>query len=301
MHDVYAYGVIAPSTLIELGDDYPPAGGYAEIAAVHPSIGGEAAGGAYVLARLGVTTKLDGNRLGNDHLSARTLELLGAAGVDCSAIRREGDIASVTEFVLAGGEARTILATYRKLLADRAWNDPSPEDIRDSRIVCLDPFFLDASEQAARWCGETGTPYVTVDVAPDSAIAAGAEVLVISEEFAARAFDTPDPREVLAGYLEQCGGMVILTRGSQGLLYGRRGERPHEYDPFRVEARDTTGAGDSFRAGIIYGMLRGYPDEGLVRTAGAVAALVCQRPPGVVNSPTRPELESFLDQHPGRR
>lgn len=297
MHDVYAYGVIAPSTLIELSDDYPPAGGYAEIAAVHPSIGGEAAGGAYVLARLGVATKLNGNRLRDDDLSARTLELLGAAGVDCSAIRLERDIASVTEFVLAGGEARTILGTYRSLLAEQAWSDPSREDIRASRIVCLDPFFLDASEQAARWCGETGTPYVTVDVSPDSAVAAGADVLVISEEFAARTFDTPDPREVLAGYLERCGGLVVLTRGSRALLYGRRGEQSQEYDPFRVEARDTTGAGDSFRAGIIYAMLRGYPDEGLVRTAGAVAALVCQRPPGVVNSPTQPELELFLDQH----
>ena len=129
MHDVYAYGVIAPSTLIELGDDYPPAGGYAEIAAVHPSIGGEAAGGAYVLARLGVATKLNGNRLGADDMSARTLELLSAAGVDCSAIRLERDIASVTEFVLAGGEARTVLGTYRRLLAEQAWSDPSREDV----------------------------------------------------------------------------------------------------------------------------------------------------------------------------
>ena len=29
MHDVYAFGVFAPSTLIVLEDDYPPSGGYA--------------------------------------------------------------------------------------------------------------------------------------------------------------------------------------------------------------------------------------------------------------------------------
>lgn len=88
MHDVYAYGVIAPSTLIELSDDDPSPGGYAEIAGVHPSIGGTA-GGAFVLARLGVATKLNGNRLGDDDSSVRTLGLLTAAGVDCSAITLE--------------------------------------------------------------------------------------------------------------------------------------------------------------------------------------------------------------------
>ncbi len=224
------------------------------------------------------------------------LELLAAAGVDHSAISVE-PAPSVTEVVLATGDARTVLGTYRKLTADSAWSDPSREDIRVSRIVCLDPFFLDASRQAARWCAETGTPYVTVDAPPDSEIARGAEVLVISEEFAARTFETSAPREVLVAYVERCGGLVILTRGSKRLLYGRRGEQPREYQPFSVEARDTTGAGDSFRAGIIYGMLQGYADEGLVRTASAVAALVCQRLPGIVNSPSEQELADFLGQH----
>ena len=54
MHDVYAFGVIAPSTLLVLEDDYPPSGGYAEIAGVYPSFGGEAAGGGLGCGRSGV-------------------------------------------------------------------------------------------------------------------------------------------------------------------------------------------------------------------------------------------------------
>ena len=297
MHDVYAYGVIAPSTLIELSDDVPSAGGYAEIAGVYPSLGGEAAGGAYVLACLGVTTKLSGNKLGSDDLSARTLGILSGVGVDCSAIDVDGDVSSVTEFVLATGSDRTVLGTYRQLLADAAWSFPSREDIGVSRVVCLDPFFLDASLQAARWCAETGTPYVTVDTAPDSEIARSAEAVVIAEEFAARTFETSDPLEVFAAYADQCPGLVILTRGSKPAVYGRRGGQPKHYPPFSVEARDSTGAGDSFRAGIIYGMLRGYDDERLVATASGVAALVCQRVPGVLDSPTEDELQDFLHRH----
>jgi sugar/nucleoside kinase (ribokinase family) len=297
MHDVYAFGVIAPSTLLVLEDEYPPSGGYAEIAGVYPSFGGEAAGGAYVLARLGVGTKLGGNWLGDDESSAHVIEVLSAAGVDCSAIRREGNTRAVREVVLSVAGARTVLGTYKKLMADGAWNAPSEEDIRSSRMVCLDPFFGGESLQAARWCVDADTPYVTVDAAPDSEIAQQAAVLVVSEEFATREFGPHEPREMLATYTDHCHGLVILTRGSEPLVYGRRNGHPQDFTPYSVDVRDTTGAGDSFRAGIIYAMLNGDDDDQLVRTAGAVAALVCERFPGVVNSPSEAELSEFLTRH----
>lgn len=296
MQDVYAYGVIAPSTLLMLDDDYPPAGGYAEIAGLHRSFGGEAAGGAYVLARLGISTTLDGNWLGADEPSAHVIEMLSAAGVDCSAIRRDGDIQPVSEVVLSSGGTRTVLGTYKRLLADGAWNSPSEEDIRSSRIVCLDPFFGAESAQAAGWCVDADKPYVTIDVGPDSSIAQRAAVLIVSEEFAQGEFGPHEARELLAAYNERCDGLVILTRGGERLVFGRGGD-PHEATPYPVEALDTTGAGDSFRAGVIYAMLNGLDDERLVSTASAVAALVCQRFPGVLNSPSEAELSAFLDRH----
>lgn len=294
MHDVYAYGVIAPSTLYELDQDFPPPSGYAEIAGIYASIGGEAATGAYVLGRLGVATKLGGNRLGDDDRAKRAIETLTAAGVDCSTISLDRHTATVTEVVFAARETRTVFGTYARLAADRSWDDPSRRDIQSSRIVCLDPFFGGASEQAARWCREAGVPYVTVDTSPDSIIARNAEILVVSEEFATRTLTAMDPPDVLAAYTAACGGLVILTRGGRNLLYGRRGEDAKKSAPFPVKVRDTTGAGDSFRAGIIYGTLQGYRDEQLIRTASAVAALVCLGIPGVLNSPTEEELNEFL-------
>ncbi len=295
MHEVYAYGMIAPSTLIVLDDDYPPPGGYAEIAGVHPSFGGEAAGGAYVLARLGVGTKLDGTWLGHDQPSTFALEALSGAGVDCRAIRRGPT--SVIEVVISAADARTVLGTYQQLMIDRTWNAPSEEDVRSSRIVCLDPFLGDESLLAAHWCIDAGTPYVTVDASPDSEIAQGAEVLVVSEEFATREFGPHDPRELLATYAERCRGLVILTHGSEPVVYGRRGGQAQECASYPVAVRDTTGAGDSFRAGAIYAMLNDADDPQLVRTASAVAALVCQGFPGVLNSPSEDELSEFLARH----
>jgi sugar/nucleoside kinase (ribokinase family) len=294
--DVYAFGVIAPSTLYELSAGFPPPAGYAEIAGVYPSIGGEAAGGAYVLARLGITTKLAGNRLHDDPAGARVVETLAEAGVDCSAVTLDPQTAPLTEVVFTAGDTRTVFGTYGRLLVDESWDDPAEADVTASRVVCLDPFFGDASEQVARWCRQGTIPYVTVDTAPDSYIANNAEVLIISEEFAARTFTTRDPLEIMAAYKARCPGLVILTLGSDPLLYQRDGAEPKESAPFRVEVRDTTGAGDSFRAGIIYGILHGHDDATLITTASAVAALVCRQVPGVLHSPSEPELQDFLRQ-----
>ena len=135
---------------------------------------------------------------------------------------------------------------------------------------------------------------MTVDTSPDSPIAEHAAVVVVSEEFAARSFDSSDPEMVMSAFTRRCHGLIIVTRGAKPLLYTRAGGAVSDFAPFRVEARDTTGAGDSFRAGIIYGLLRGYNDARLIETASAVAALVSQHVPGVLNSPTVEELEGFL-------
>ena len=293
MHDVYAYGVIAPSTLLELDDDFPQPAGYAELIEAHPSIGGEAAGTAYVLARLGIRTKLSGNRLGLDQHSGRVIDVLAGAGVDCDAIRRVGDRPSVSEVVVASGDSRTIFGSYRQLLSDRAWDGASRADVRSSRIVCLDPFFYDESLQVVRWCTESEIPYVTVDAPPDSEAARHAAVLIISEEFALRTVAT-DPDVVLETFTATCQGLVILTQGSNKILSGRYDEEPQEHATIAADVRDTTGAGDSFRAGIIYGLLRGLDTGHLIRTASAVAAYVCEGIPGVLQSPTEAELERFL-------
>jgi len=298
MHDVYAYGVIAPSTLIELRDDFPASGGYSEIEAVHASLGGEAAGSAYVLARLGVPTKLQGSQLTTDQPSAKVVETLSEAGVDVSAITLSPDIEGTMEIVFAHGGDRTIFGTYGRMLSMRSWDPPSRGDIEASRIVCADPFFMDESLALARWCTELETPLVTVDIPADTEMTRLAEVVIISEEFTARTMKTAGPTDVVAEYTAQCPGLVIHTRGSRTLWYARgQVGTPKEFKPFSVDARDTTGAGDSFRAGVIYGMLHGRDDDELVRLGSGVAALVSQRAPGVLNSPTATELKTFLDSH----
>ena len=58
--------------------------------------------------------------------------------------------------------------------------------------------------------------------------------------------------------------------------------------------KDTTGAGDAFRAGFIYGLCKGLSIEETMRAANAVAALQCREVGARDGLPTEAELQQFL-------
>lgn len=70
--------------------------------------------------------------------------------------------------------------------------------------------------------------------------------------------------------------VVCVTRGENGAALWRRGEWS-EHPGFDVAVRDTVGAGDAFLATLLAGMIRGDPDEELLRRANRVAAWVASQ------------------------
>jgi sugar/nucleoside kinase (ribokinase family) len=65
--------------------------------------------------------------------------------------------------------------------------------------------------------------------------------------------------------------------------------------PFPVVPRCTLGAGDTFRAGVIHGVLRGWDDGRIVRFAAATAACACQRFPMAHNPPSLAEVGALAE------
>ena len=94
--------------------------------------------------------------------------------------------------------------------------------------------------------------------------------------------------------MEKAGGLTILTQGGSDMLYGRRGEAIHRMKPFRVEVKSTLGAGDTFKAGCVYGLLQGMPDEELVRFASACSAVAISRFPLPLHPPKLEEVQSLI-------
>ena len=57
---------------------------------------------------------------------------------------------------------------------------------------------------------------------------------------------------------------------------------------------DSTGAGDVFRSGFVYGLLQGWPVPEVLRFANAAAALSCTRLGAIASVPTLADVKTLL-------
>ena len=90
---------------------------------------------------------------------------------------------------------------------------------------------------------------------------------------------------------------VIVTIGAEGAVASFDGERVTVPVP-KVEVVDTTGAGDIFRSGLIYGQLQGWRGVELLRFANAAAAVSCTRDGAIGGAPTLEDVLALLnDKH----
>lgn len=89
-------------------------------------------------------------------------------------------------------------------------------------------------------------------------------------------------------------GFVCITRGANGSLLCDR-ERAHEHPGFRVQVKDTVGAGDAFTAGLVHGYLRGHSLPELNESANRLGAWVAAHSGAMPQVPER-GLERALMQ-----
>jgi sugar/nucleoside kinase (ribokinase family) len=294
-YDVYAFGVISSSTLHLLRHSFPQPDGYAEITQSLPMTGGEALNSAIVLSRLGLTVQLDGNWLGDTAESRRLLDTIQQYGIDTRRLIMKKRYSGVREIVFSDAQSRTIFGNYVDLLTTtRKWNVPRKADVGNARIVCVDPPFREESASAGRYAKELGIPFVSIDCPCDNELATAAEAVIVSGEFRAREYPGAAPAELFAQYQSRARGLVVFTNGDEPVVYGRHGQDRRQFTPCRVDVVDTAGAGDSFRAGVVYGLLQGWQDPQIVEYASALAGLVCTRFPGVLDSPSHLEVSRFI-------
>jgi len=293
-YDVYSYGVVSSSTLYSIRGSFPAPEGYAEIEDVRHITGGEATNSSIVLSRLGARVKLDGNWLGADEGGRRTKALLSDYQIDTSRLPLRKGYKGVQEVVFAAHGTRTIFGTYCRLLEDSDWNTPHESDVTQAKVICLDPFFARPASRIAEIAHDAGIPLVTVDCQHSDPLLRHASAVVIAESYIRENYAEREPEDLFREYQAAAGGLVIFTFGDAPAWYARPNETVRILRPYSVEAVDTSGGGDAFRAGIVYGFMKGWDDDKMIRFAAAVAAIICTRFPGVLNAPTYDEVLDFM-------
>lgn len=105
-----------------------------------------------------------------------------------------------------------------------------------------------------------------------------------------------DDVETGARKLAEKAGMAVIKLGKTGAMAIRDGEK-YFAPAYKVTAVDTTGAGDSFNAGFVYGFLQGLPMEECLKCGNGCGALSVTKLGGNTGFPFRNELEKWISDH----
>jgi ribokinase len=231
-----------------------------------PAGGGPVA--AVQLAKLAGASKLF-TALGDDELGRRVPEELARHGVQVHAVFR--DTPQRRAFTFLDGEGERTITVIGERLGPNG-DDPLPWDELDSTDAV---YFTAGDDGALRAARRSGRVVATARVF-DHLVRTGVPL----DAVVASAKDANEPYE--PGRLKPPPGMVVLTAGADGgtfqLADGTRGRFAPAPPPGPVV--DAYGCGDSFAAGLTYGLGAGMgPEEALALAARCGAACLTGRGP----------------------
>lgn len=106
-----------------------------------------------------------------------------------------------------------------------------------------------------------------------------------------------DSAKSAAAYFREKGVKdVVITLGSRGVFVSSKGKEMI-IPAYRVNALDTTGAGDAFNGGLLAALSEGKELWDAVKFANALAALSVQKLGTTPSMPMREEIDRFLEEH----
>ncbi|GMR04920.1 MAG: sugar kinase [Thermodesulfobacteriota bacterium] len=256
--------------------------------------GGPVATALVSLSRLGVKTYFTG-LVSDDDAGKAIKKGLVAEGVDIKGLVVRKGGSSQRAFIVANMKngSRTIY-WQRPSVGELAPLDVNPSQIRGKDFLLVDGLMPGAALAAVRLARSLKIP-IMLDAGSMKAgmlkLCGLCDYVIGSEDFS-RAI-SPDPKKTLKKISALGPKAVTITMGRRGSVTWSEG-RIFRTPAFRTRAVDTTGAGDVFHGGCIYGLMKGSSMEEAVRFASAFAALKCAAPGGRSGIPTLRKTLLFL-------
>ena len=296
--DAVGFGLNAVDHLIVV-PEYPAFDTKIRLLEHKQTTGGQVATTMVALQRLGLNAAYAG-RFGSDAEGRFGLESLKSEGVNNEFAEVVAGARNQLAFIIVDGRSgeRTIIWDRDERLSYRAEEAPIALASR-GRVLHLDAHDPPAGARMAQAARAVGT-IVTADIdniyegLPD--LLPLIDVLIGSREFPHRLTGIADQRASLVELKARYGcGIVGLTKGRAGALIYCEGQFV-ESPAFAVPGgcRDTTGSGDAFHGGFLFGLLSGEDVETSLQFANAVAALKCRDLGARTALPDRNALIEFL-------
>jgi len=288
MPSILALGDINVDVLMDV-PAYPPPGGEALTERIITRLGGSAANTAVVLSQLGLDVRMI-SRVGEDTWGQIALAALAEAGVGLDLVQRDRIETTGTMFTVVTPDGE------RTMFGQRGANqhtDPatiSMHTFSGADLLYLSGYALlaspqrDAATRAVELAAHLRLPIV-LDTAYLPALTAPQALRQLLPLLDACILGLPEARALVGEEEPQTAAAALLGTGARlaAVKLGARGcllanaSSAHLIPAFPVHVVDTTGAGDAFTAGLIFGRLRGLslPALGVLANAlGGLAAAV---------------------------
>jgi ribokinase len=263
--------------------------------------GGKGANQAVSAARLGAQVTFVA-RLGADIFGDRALAAFTAEGIVTDFIQRDPDAPSGVALILvdAHGDNMLAVAPGANARLSPADVDRAEDAIAAAHIVVLQ---MEISEQTVTHALQLAVkhhvrtvlnPAPARPLSPD--VLAMVDVLTPNEhEVMLLSGDVRGPVELAAHHLVHMGArMVVVTLGEEGALIVAPDQFALRQPGYKVQAVDTTAAGDAFTGALACALGRGDDIGPAVRFANAVGALTVTRMGAQPSLPTMAEVQQFM-------
>ena len=281
---------------VHLLPGYPqPFGSFAKMKIERQEIlcGGQTATAMCACAKLGLRARYAGVT-GTDENGRRVRNELGRRGIDLTdVIIRDAQNQFAVILVDETNGDRIVLWDRDERLMMRERDIPV-EAIAAARVLHVDDVDQAAAIRAAEVAREAKVP-TTSDIdritERTQELIDAVTIPIFAEHVPTRVSGVNDREGALRALHRPHHHILCVTLGENGAMALDK-DGIHYAPAFQVEAVDTTGAGDVFRAGFIYAMLRRWPTDEILRFANAAAAVSCTRLGALGGIPSLEEVEA---------
>src|SRR6202165_786925 len=273
--DVVGVGLNATDTLIPVAP-YPARGSKVEFRSAKVLPGGQVATAMIACRQWGLRTRYVG-KVGDDSAALLHRAEFARLGVEAHLFTAPGCPSQQAFILVDDSGERTVLWKRDDRLTLRP-EELRRESIVNSRALHVDGHDTAAAAVAAGWARAARIPVIADldELYPGvKALLKKLEYLITSTDIPGRLTAEDDLRKSLPALRSRYGCVLTAaTLGHDGVL-AWDGTQFHYASAYRVEPVDTTGAGDIFHAGFIYGLLQSWPLQRRLNFACAAAALNC--------------------------
>lgn len=237
--------------------------------------------------------------MGDDVLGRAILEEYRNYGIDTSGVRLDPEGETLRSHILVEGPTgrRTVVQNTGQI--PEILPDQVPEQlIRNTRCIAVDSRpslnIIELVRQAKQWGAEVMLDAGSVQEHTEDLLPL-VEYPVVSAGFAKEYFGHSNYESACRALIKAHGKIAGVTMGTDGSVLAD--DSSTVYIPaFEVRAADTTGAGDIYHGGFLYGVLQGWPLKAIGQFASAAAAIGVQYFGSRAKLPTVPEVKGFLQE-----